>query len=70
MGFNKRYVNSEKSLLALRNGKLKEYYGKSDALIFDDRISSKIFNLYCKGKNEQEILSIINKNSEENNEVY
>ena len=71
MGFNKRYVNSEMSLNALENGGLKLYYGKSDALIFEDDISSKIYDLYKEGKSDKEILSIINQNMEDKTyEVY
>ena len=71
MGFNKRYVNSEMSFYALENGGLKLYYGKSDALIFEDEISSKIYDLYKEGKSEKEILSIINQNMEDKTyEVY
>ena len=71
MGFNKRYVSLEYTLRALENDNLKDYYGKSDALIFEDTTSSKIYNLYKEGKTEKEILSIINQNMEEKtNEVY
>lgn len=71
MGFNKRFVNSEYSIKALQNNDLKGYYGKSDMLLFDDEISSTIYELYREGKNESEILLIINQNMEEKtNEVY
>ena len=71
MGFNKRYVDLEYTIKALQNNNLKGYYGKSDALIFEDTISSKVYNLYKQGKTEKEILSIINQNTEDKtNEVY
>ena len=71
MGFNKRYVSLEYTIKALEKNDLKSYYGKSDALIFEDTTSSEIYNLYKKGKTEKEILSIINQNMEEKtNEVY
>lgn len=71
MGFNKRYVDLEYTIKALQNNNLKGYYGKSDALIFEDTISSKVYNLYKQGKTEKEILSIINQNMEDKtNEVY
>lgn len=71
MGFNKRFISSEYSIKALKNNDLKGYYGKSDMLLFDDEISSKIYELYREGKNESEILLIINQNMEEQtNEVY
>ncbi len=40
MGFNKRYVDSKNSIFALESNNLKGYYGKSDALIFEDSLSS------------------------------
>ena len=71
MGFNKRYVNSERTIQALQNNSLKEYYGKSDALIFEDDISSDAYKLFKEGKTDEEILTIINKNMEEKTyEVY
>ena len=71
MGFNKRYVNSEFSIQALKNSNLRGYYGKSDCLFFEDEVSSKIYDLFKEGKTDKEILSIINQNMEEKtNEVY
>lgn len=71
MGFNKRYVNSEFSIRALKNNDLKNYYGKSDALIFEDELSSLIYEFYKSGLTPEEIIIIINKNMEEQtNEVY
>ena len=71
MGFNKRYVNSERTIQALQNNSLREYYGKSDALIFEDDISSDAYKLFKEGKTDEEILTIINKNMEEKTyEVY
>lgn len=71
MGFNRRYVSLENSIKALEKSDLKSYYGKSDALIFEDETSSKIYELYKQGISEQEILYSIIKNMEEKtNEVY
>lgn len=71
MGFNKRYVNSEFSIRALKNNDLKNYYGKSDALIFEDELSSLIYEFYKSGLKPEEIITIINKNMEgQTNEVY
>ena len=71
MGFNKRYINSQLSIKALEDNRLKYYYGKSDVLIFEDEISSLIYDLFKKGNTDTEILLIINKNMEEKtNEVY
>jgi hypothetical protein len=71
MGFNKRWVTLDGSVSALKNGKLKQYYGKSDSLIFEDDTSDFIYNLYCEGKSDEEILIIINnKKHGGNNEVH
>ena len=71
MGFNKRYVDLERCIKALESNNLRGYYGKSDALIFEDETSSKIYELYKQGISEQEILYSIIKNMEEKtNEVY
>lgn len=71
MGFNKRYVNAERSVNALIHSSLRDYYGKSDMLVFEDDLSSQIYSLYKEGKTESEILLIINQNMEEKtNEVY
>jgi hypothetical protein len=71
MGFNKRWVTLEGSINALNNGRLKQYYGKSDALIFEDKMGDFIHKLYCKGKSDKEILIIINnKKHGGNNEVH
>ena len=65
MGFNKRFVVLEHCIKALENNDLKSYYGKSDMLVFEDEVSSKIYQLYLEGKSESEILLIINQNMEE-----
>jgi len=71
MGFNKRYVFSISSVEALKKNSLKQYYGKSDSLIFMDKISSDIYYLHKEGKTDEEILLIINQNMEEKtNEMY
>jgi len=72
MGFNKRRVNLGWCINALKEGKLKEYYGKSDMLVFEDDTSSLIYDLYVQGKTDEEILIIINKKNmeEKPNEVY
>jgi hypothetical protein len=71
MGFNKRFVSKEYSIKALKENSLKIYYGKSDMLIFEDDLSSKIYQLFKEGKSDMEILSLINQNMEEKtNEVY
>jgi hypothetical protein len=72
MGFNKRWVDPKRCINALKEGKLKEFYGKSDMLVFEDDTSSLIYDLYVQGKTDEEILIIINKKNteEKTNEVY
>ena len=61
MGFNKRHINIERSLKLLHENKLKEYYGKSDALFFEDKESLKVYDLHNEGNTDEEILKIITK---------
>lgn len=72
MGFNKRHIRLDNCIIALKKGKLKEYYGKSDMLFFTDNTCSFIYNLYTEGKKDEEILNIINKKNteEKTNEVH
>ena len=67
MGFNKRYITKHSSLTALNDNGLKLYYGRADMMIFEDDLSEIIYDLYLSGKTEQEILNIINLNTEEKN---
>jgi hypothetical protein len=61
MCFNKRYINYQTTLIALQSNKLKEYYGNSDALIFYDNTSEKVYGLFIEGKKEEEIIKLINQ---------
>jgi hypothetical protein len=72
MGFNKRWVVLDRCINALKEGKLRDYYGKSDMLVFEDDTSSLIYDLYIQGKKDEEILTIINKKNteEKTNEVH
>ena len=65
MGFNKRYINYQNTLIALQSNKLKEYYGNADAFIFNDNISEKVHSLFIEGKKTDEILKFLN-----NEEVF
>jgi hypothetical protein len=56
MSFNKRWVTLDQCVLALKEGKLKEYYGKSEMLYFGDTTCSLIYNLHLEGKTDEEIL--------------
>jgi hypothetical protein len=67
VGFNKRYITKQSSLTALNDNRLNLYYGRADVMIFEDDLSEIIYDLYLSGKTEQEILNIINLNTEEEN---
>lgn len=61
MGFNKRYINFQNTLVALNDGNLKSYYGKSNTFIFEDEKSERVYKLFVVDKKqEHEILNIIN----------
>jgi hypothetical protein len=59
MGLNKRLVILDHCISALKQGKLKEYYGKSEMLYFGDTTCTLIYNLYLEGKTDEEILKKI-----------
>jgi hypothetical protein len=59
MGLNKRLVILDHCISALKQGKLKEYYGKSEMLYFGDTTCTLIYNLYLEGKTDEEILKSI-----------
>ena len=59
MGLNKRLVILDHCISALKQGKLKEYYGKSEMLYFGDTTCTLIYNLYLEGKTDEQILKLI-----------
>jgi hypothetical protein len=59
MGLNKRLVILDHCISALKQGKLKEYYGKSEMLYFGDTTCTLIYDLYLEGKTDEEILKLI-----------
>lgn len=59
MSVNKRWVRLDHCISALKKGKLKEYYGKSDILYFECETCSLIYNMHVEGKADEEILNII-----------
>lgn len=65
MGFHKRIINSETTKVYLNNDNLAALYN-SEALIFTDEISSKVFELFEKGMSNQEIKHIIYENNQVN----
>lgn len=73
MGFNKRWVSLNRCINYLKEGNLKQYYGKSDMFYFENETCSFIYNLHCQGKSDEEILIIINQKlnmEEKTNEMY
>jgi hypothetical protein len=62
MSVNKRWVSLDRCLSALEENKLKEYYGKSDMLFFENETCSQIYTLYQQGNSDEEILYIIKTN--------
>ena len=50
--------------MALNSNRLTLYYGRADMMIFEDDFSEIIYDLYLSGNTEQEILNIINLNTE------
>lgn len=61
MSFNKKYVNYEKTLLALKSDTLIDFYDKTDTFIFEDSKSLKVYELFVEGKTSKQILNIINE---------
>jgi hypothetical protein len=59
MSFNRRWVNLDQCISALKEGKLKQYYGKSEILLFENNTCSLIYKLYTQGKSDEEILNTI-----------
>jgi len=53
-------VTLDQCVSALKEGKLKEYYGKSEMLLFPDNTCTLIYNLHLEGKTDDEILKTIN----------
>lgn len=61
MSFNKKYINYEKTLLALKSDTLVDFYNKTDTFIFEDSKSLKVYELFVEGKTSKQILNIINE---------
>jgi hypothetical protein len=66
MGFHRRIINSEVSESYLVEEKLSLLYS-SESLIFMDKKSSVIFELFNLGKKEKEIIEIIKNVKYEDN---
>ena len=52
----------DRCVSALKEGKLKDYFGKSDMLVFDNNTCSIIYHMYIQGKPDSEILDLVGKN--------
>ena len=62
MSFNKRFVNKETIRIYLDNGiGLKKLFD-TDAIIFLDKKSTKVYYWYSEGLSDDEINSKLNKN--------
>jgi hypothetical protein len=61
MGFNKTFVDYDKTLLALKSDDLDCFYEKTDAFVFEDSKSLKVYELFVEGKTSKEIIEIINE---------
>lgn len=56
MGLNRRYINYENTLTALKTNRLNEYYGKTELFIFEDDMSEHVYKLHIKGETPDKIL--------------
>jgi hypothetical protein len=65
MGFHKRIINFETTEGYLNKDNLKVLYS-SEALIFTDELSSRVFELYEEGKTAQQIKTIIYEDNQGN----
>lgn len=63
MGFNKRYINDNQLISWLENKLPLERLFKADALIFEGKISSKVYDLHKKGLTDLEIKNKIKENA-------
>ena len=67
MSFNKKFIDKEKITNYIDNGsKLSDLFN-SDAIIFLDETSSKVYDWYVKGLTEDEIKLKLNKDGQKSN---
>ena len=66
MGFHKRFVNEKIVIDYLKNNNINSLFINTDAIIFEDNISSQVFDLFLDKKTDTEILNIIYN---ENNQI-
>jgi DNA-binding NarL/FixJ family response regulator len=60
MGFHRRYIFIENLLYSLKNDLSLDRQFNSEALIFSDKESERIFDLYKEGLSNKEILEKLN----------
>jgi hypothetical protein len=56
MGLNRRFINYQETLTALKSDTLSEYYGKTELFHFQDELSEYVYDLHSKGKSSKQIL--------------
>lgn len=61
MGFTKRFITEELIMTRIKSGHNLTKIFNVDALIFQDKISSKIYELHMEGYEDNEIFKIIYK---------
>jgi len=62
MGLNKKFINKETIKIYLNNGLGLKKLFDADAIIFLDKISSKVYYWFTEGVSEDEIKFKLNKN--------
>lgn len=67
MGFNKKFINKETIKIYLNNGLGLKKLFDADAIIFLDKISSKVYYWFTEGVSEDEIKLKLNKNGQKTN---
>lgn len=66
MGFHKTYIDIERTIFELSKNNLSFLY-KNDILIFDDKLSSDVYNMYKQGYTNDKIINFLNTKK---NEMY
>jgi hypothetical protein len=56
MGLNRRFINYQETLTALKSDTLSEYYGMTELFYFQDELSQYVYDLHSKGKSSRQIL--------------
>jgi hypothetical protein len=68
MGFNKRIISIDTVQKYLNSNKSLKTLFKSDALIFDDHISSQVLDWVIEGLDDNQISLKLNQYKDENNQ--